>query len=58
MAAKGKKKKKKTLIKLHSSAGTGYIYYTYKNPKNTEGKLEIMKFDPIKREHVKFVEKK
>lgn len=57
MAGKGKKKKKKTMIKLVSSESS-YIYYTYKNPKNTEGKLSIKKFDPKLRKHVVFNEKK
>ncbi len=63
MASKGKKKKR-ILVKLHSTGvksdgqPTGYIYYTFKNPRKTEGKLELMKYDPIIRKHVKFVEKK
>lgn len=56
MAAKKGKKKKKTLIKLISASG--YTYHSYKNPKNTEGKLELKKYDPKTRKHEKFVEKK
>jgi large subunit ribosomal protein L33 len=55
MASKGKKKKK-TMIKLVSESG--YIYYTFKNPKNVEGKLALKKFDPKLRKHVVFNEKK
>ncbi len=54
-------------IKLESTAinpktgkKTGYYYVTKKNPKspNTEGKMEFNKYDPVVRQHVKFVEKK
>ena len=46
------------LIKLESSAGTGYFYVTSKNRRTMTGKLELMKYDPRVRKHVKFVEKK
>jgi len=46
------------VIQLVSTAGTGYAYVTTKNKRNTQGKLEIKKFDPIARKHVLFVEKK
>ncbi len=56
MAAKGKKKKKSNLVKLVSESG--YTYNTYKNPKNTEGKLVVKKYDPKVRKHAVFTEKK
>jgi len=46
------------LIKLESSAGTGYFYVTSKNRRTMTNKLELMKYDPKARKHVKFVEKK
>jgi len=46
------------IIKLESTAGTGYFYTTTKNKKLQQGKLEVMKYDPKVRKHVKFVEKK
>ncbi|MCB1172898.1 MAG: 50S ribosomal protein L33 [Leptospiraceae bacterium] len=46
------------LLKLESTAGTGYFYTFSKNKKKQQGKLEIMKYDPKARKHVKFVEKK
>jgi large subunit ribosomal protein L33 len=46
------------LVKLESTAGTGYFYVTTKNRRTTTGKLEFMKYDPRARRHVKFVEKK
>jgi large subunit ribosomal protein L33 len=46
------------LIRLVSSAGTGHFYTTSKNPKTKTEKLEIMKFDPKARKHVKYKESK
>ena len=45
-------------IKLESSAGTGHFYTTSKNKKNMPDKMEIMKFDPVARKHVKYKETK
>ena len=39
-------------IRLVSSAGTGHFYTTDKNKKNTPGKMEIKKYDPVVRKHV------
>ena len=44
------------LIRLVSSAGTGHFYTTSKNPKTKTEKIEIMKFDPKIRKHVKYKE--
>lgn len=46
------------IVKLESTAGTGYFYTTTRNKKAQGGKLEVMKYDPKVRKHVKFVEKK
>lgn len=46
------------LIKLVSSAGTGYFYTTRKNARNTTEKLVMRKFDPKIRKHVEFKESK
>jgi large subunit ribosomal protein L33 len=46
------------LIKLESSAGTGYFYVTSKNRRTSTSKLELKKYDPKARKHVLFVEKK
>jgi large subunit ribosomal protein L33 len=46
------------IIKLESTANTGFFYTTTKNKKKQTGKLEVRKYDPIIRKHVKFVEKK
>lgn len=45
-------------IRLISSAGTGYTYYTTKNKRTMPGKLSLMKFDPRARKHVEFNEAK
>jgi len=45
-------------IKLESTAGTGYIYATTKNRRNTTTKLELKKYDPIVRKYVIFKEGK
>lgn len=47
-----------TLIKLVSTAGTGYFYTTKKNPRKTTEKLEFRKYDPVVRKHVAFKEAK
>jgi large subunit ribosomal protein L33 len=46
------------LIKLVSTAGTGYFYTTKKNPRNTTEKLTLRKYDPKIRKHVEFKEAK
>jgi large subunit ribosomal protein L33 len=46
------------LIKLVSSADTGYCYVTKKNPRAKTEKMELKKFDPVARKHVLFKEQK
>jgi large subunit ribosomal protein L33 len=46
------------LIKLVSTADTGYFYVTKKNPRTKTEKLELMKYDPKARKHVAFKESK
>ena len=46
------------LIRLVSTADTGYYYVTKKNPRNTTEKLELRKYDPVVRKHVVFKEAK
>ncbi|MBI5918610.1 MAG: 50S ribosomal protein L33 [Nitrosomonadales bacterium] len=45
-------------IKLESTAGTGHFYTTTKNKRNTPGKMEFSKFDPVVRKHVMYKETK
>ncbi|NKB58896.1 MAG: 50S ribosomal protein L33 [Alphaproteobacteria bacterium] len=44
------------LIKMVSTADTGYYYVTKKNPRTQTEKLEMRKFDPVVRKHVMFKE--
>lgn len=46
------------LVKLVSSADTGYFYVAKKNPRGKTDKLELRKFDPVARKHVLFKELK
>ncbi|MBI3202889.1 MAG: 50S ribosomal protein L33 [Polyangiaceae bacterium] len=45
-------------IRLVSSAGTGFTYYTTKNKRTQTSKLELKKYDPVARQHVVFKEAK
>lgn len=51
-------KKNIVLIKLVSSAATGFYYVTKKNPKTKTEKLAFRKYDPVVRKHVVFNEAK
>ena len=46
------------LVKLVSSADTGFYYVTKKNPRNQTEKREFKKYDPVVRKHVVFKEGK
>ncbi len=46
------------LIKLVSTAGTGFYYTTKKNPRNCTEKFIFRKYDPVVRKHVEFKESK
>ena len=46
------------LIKLESTAGTGYFYVRKKNTRTQTGKMELKKYDPRARKHVVFKETK
>lgn len=46
------------LVKLVSSADTGFFYTTKKNPRLKPEKLEMRKYDPVVRKHVVFKEDK
>lgn len=51
-------KKNIVLIKLVSSADTGFYYVAKKNPKKQTEKLSFKKYDPVARKHVVFNEAK
>ncbi|OBI44202.1 50S ribosomal protein L33 [Mycobacterium colombiense] len=44
------------LVKLRSTAGTGYTYITCKNRRNHPDRLVLRKYDPVIRRHVEFRE--
>jgi large subunit ribosomal protein L33 len=46
------------LIKLVSTAGTGFFYVKKKNPRTKTEKFEFNKYDPVARKHVPFKESK
>lgn len=46
------------LVKLVSSADTGYFYVAKKNTRTQTEKLEFRKYDPVARKHVIFKESK
>jgi large subunit ribosomal protein L33 len=46
------------LVKLLSTADTGFFYVAKKNPRKTTEKLEFKKYDPVARKHVVFKETK
>jgi large subunit ribosomal protein L33 len=55
----GKKAKTgRELIRLVSTANTGFFYTTTKNRKRTPDKLVFKKYDPVVRKHVEFKESK
>ena len=46
------------IIKLKSTAGTGYTYVNRKNKRNTPDRITIKKYDPVVRKHVEFREER
>ena len=45
-------------IRLVSTAKTGHFYTTTKNKRKKPEKLEVKKYDPVVRKHVKYKESK
>ena len=46
------------IIKLKSTAGTGFTYVTRKNRRNTPDRITLKKYDPVVRKHVDFREER
>jgi large subunit ribosomal protein L33 len=46
------------IVRLRSTAGTGYTYVTRKNRRNDPDRMVIRKFDPVVRQHVEFREER
>ena len=40
------------IVTMRSTEGTGATYTTRKNRRNTTGRLELKKYDPVLRKHV------
>ena len=51
-------KKATILVKLESSADTGFFYVKKRNPRKQTEKLAFKKYDPVARKHVEFKETK
>lgn len=51
-------KKNTILLKLASTAGTGFFYVKKKNPRTQTEKMSFRKYDPVVRKHVEFKEEK
>ena len=52
------KKTKTLLVRLVSTAGTGFFLVKKRNPKTVTEKLSFRKYDPVVRKHVEFKEQK
>ncbi|MGV9231140.1 50S ribosomal protein L33 [Streptomyces nigra] len=46
------------VIKLRSTAGTGFTYVTRRNRRNDPDRMVLRKYDPIARKHVDFREER
>jgi large subunit ribosomal protein L33 len=46
------------VVKLPSTAGTGYTYVTRKNRRNDPDRVVLRKYDPVERRHVEFREER
>ena len=53
-----KDKDVRPIIKLKSTAGTGYSYVTRKNRRNNPDRITLKKYDPVVRKHVDFREER
>jgi len=51
-------KKNTILVKLASTAGTGYYIVKKRNPRKQPEKLSMNRYDPVVRKHVLFKEEK
>jgi len=46
------------LVKMVSTADTGFFYVAMKNPRTMTEKMQFRKYDPVVRKHVMFKESK
>lgn len=54
----GKSTDIRPIIKLKSTAGTGYTYVSRKNRRNNPDRIVLKKYDPVIRRHVDFREER
>lgn len=53
-----KAKDVRPIIKLKSTAGTGFTYVTRKNRRSNPDRMVLKKYDPVVRKHVDFREER
>ncbi|GAB2467042.1 50S ribosomal protein L33 [Xylanimonas ulmi] len=46
------------IVRMRSTAGTGFTYVTRKNRRNDPDRLVLKKYDPVTRRHVDFREER
>ncbi|MEU9763726.1 50S ribosomal protein L33 [Streptomyces sp. NPDC047985] len=46
------------VVRLRSTAGTGYTYVTRKNRRSDPERMVLRKYDPVARKHVDFREER
>jgi large subunit ribosomal protein L33 len=46
------------VVRLRSTAGTGYTYVTRKSRRNDPDRMTLRKFDPVAKRHVEFREER
>ncbi|SDS77388.1 50S ribosomal protein L33 [Jiangella sp. DSM 45060] len=46
------------VVKLRSTAGTGFTYVTRKNRRNHPDRMVLRKYDPVAKRHVEFREER
>ncbi|MBP0448556.1 MULTISPECIES: 50S ribosomal protein L33 [Streptomycetaceae] len=46
------------VVRLRSTAGTGFTYVTRKNRRNDPDRLVLRKYDPVARQHADFREER
>lgn len=52
-----RKRGDRVVIKLRSTE-SGHVYWTEKNRRNDQGRLELKKYDPVLRRHVLYREQR
>ena len=46
------------IVKMRSTAGTGFTYVTRKSRRNSPDRMVLRKYDPVLRRHVEFKEER